>query len=46
MAVINNDEYGIQDPQLYELLLNKFGNGMFGKKLRDEALAEVKDFLI
>ena len=46
VGIITNDAYGIEDPQLYELLLEKFGNGMFGKKLRDEALAEVKELTI
>lgn len=46
MGIITNDQYGIQDEELYELLLEQFGNGVFGKKLREEALYEVKELTI
>ena len=46
MGIISNDANGIQDPQLYEMLLGQFGNGRFGRKLREEALESVRELTI
>ena len=46
MGIISNDANGIEDPQLYEMLLGQFGNGRFGRKLREEALESVRELTI
>ena len=46
MGVISNDENGIADPQLYELLLENFGSGRFGKRLRSEALDKIRELTV
>ena len=46
MGIIANDIEGIADSQLYELLLDQFGSGIQGRRLRSEALVDVRDLVI
>ena len=46
MGIITNDANGIADTQLYELLLAQFGSGVKGRRLRSEALVDVRDLVI
>ena len=46
MGIIANDLEGIADSQLYELLLDQFGSGIQGRRLRSEALVDVRDLVI